>query len=223
MFLFLLIAMVVVVGAVTLAVLGGGDSAALPEAAPERLVDPLPESRPVGRADVEALRLPVAPRGYRMADVDDALARLGAELAERDARIARLESALAGARATAVGGRELFAGVGEPGEDVAPGAYDVPEHGPHAGTGPAPDPGADVDTGTGPDPDLTPDAPDLDLAADPDRNQDPGPGPDAGAYAGAGGKPAGGAVPDASDEEYGAGLTAPEPGGPDTTTEGRDR
>lgn len=205
MFLFLLIAMVVVVGAVTLAVLGGGDSAALPEAAPERLVDPLPESRPVGRADVEALRLPVAPRGYRMADVDDALARLGAELAERDARIARLESALAGARATAVGGRELFAGVGEPGEDVAPGAYDVPEH--------------------GPDPDLTPVAPDLDLdlAADPDRNQDPGPGPDAGAYAGAGGKPAGGAVPDASDEEYGAGLTAPEPGGTDTTTEGRDR
>jgi hypothetical protein len=34
-----------------------------------------------------------------MADVDDALSRLGAELAERDARIADLESALAGARA----------------------------------------------------------------------------------------------------------------------------
>lgn len=100
MFLFLLIAMVVVVGAVTLAVLGGGDSAALPEAAPERLIDPLPMTRPVGRADVEALRLPVAPRGYRMADVDDALARLGAELAERDSRIAGLESALAEARAT---------------------------------------------------------------------------------------------------------------------------
>jgi hypothetical protein len=31
--------------------------------------------------------------------VDDALSRLGAELAERDARIADLESALAGARA----------------------------------------------------------------------------------------------------------------------------
>lgn len=36
-----------------------------------------------------------------MADVDDALSRLGAELAERDARIADLESALAGARAAA--------------------------------------------------------------------------------------------------------------------------
>ncbi|EDY48422.1 secreted protein [Streptomyces clavuligerus] len=85
-----------VVGAVTLAVIGGGDSAALPEAAPEQLVDPLPPNRPVGRADVEAVRLPVTLRGYRMADVDDVLSRLGAELAERDARIAELETALAG-------------------------------------------------------------------------------------------------------------------------------
>ncbi len=113
MFLFLLIAMVVVVAAVTLAVVGGGDSAALPEVAPEQLVDPLPQSRPVGRADVEALRLPVAVRGYRMADVDDALGRLGAELAERDARIAELEAALAGAQATAVGRPDLFTERGE--------------------------------------------------------------------------------------------------------------
>jgi DivIVA domain-containing protein len=48
---------------------------------------------------VENLRFPLAVRGYRMADVDDALSRLGAELAEREARIADLESALAGARA----------------------------------------------------------------------------------------------------------------------------
>ncbi|MFF0449422.1 DivIVA domain-containing protein [Streptomyces sp. NPDC004609] len=113
MFVFLAVAMVVVVGAVTLAVVGGGDSAALPEVAPEQLVDPLPTTRPLGRADVEALRLPVAPRGYRMADVDDALGRLGAELAERDARIAELESALAGARATAVDRPDLFTKPGE--------------------------------------------------------------------------------------------------------------
>ncbi|GDY63004.1 hypothetical protein SAV14893_023970 [Streptomyces avermitilis] len=37
-----------------------------------------------------------------MADVDDALGRLGAEIAERDARIADLESALAGARTARV-------------------------------------------------------------------------------------------------------------------------
>ncbi|WP_137993513.1 DivIVA domain-containing protein [Streptomyces vilmorinianum] len=95
MFWFLLIAMVVVVAAVTLAVVGGGDSEVLPEVAPEQLVDPLPTGRPVDRDDIEELRLPVTARGYRMADVDDVLGRLAAELAERDERIAELEAALA--------------------------------------------------------------------------------------------------------------------------------
>ncbi|TLS41725.1 DivIVA domain-containing protein [Streptomyces montanus] len=99
MFLFLVVALVVVVGAVTLSVVGGGESGALPEASPERFQDPLPADRPLHRGDVEMLRFPVAVRGYRMADVDDALGRLGAEIAERDARIADLETALAGARA----------------------------------------------------------------------------------------------------------------------------
>ncbi|MEL5960112.1 DivIVA domain-containing protein [Streptomyces sp. CLV115] len=108
MFWFLLVTMVVVVAAVTLAVVGGGKSAVLQDVAPEQLTDPLPVTRPVGRADIDALRLPVAVRGYRMMDVDEALDRLGAELAERDARIAELESALAGAQATAVGGPDLI-------------------------------------------------------------------------------------------------------------------
>ncbi|MET8245591.1 DivIVA domain-containing protein [Streptomyces sp. NPDC005202] len=102
MFLFLVVALAVVVAAVTLAVVGGGEGTGpLPEAAPDRLQDPLPADRPVNSADVESLRFPLAARGYRMADVDDALSRLGAELAERDARIADLESALAGAQAAA--------------------------------------------------------------------------------------------------------------------------
>ncbi|MEU6355340.1 DivIVA domain-containing protein [Streptomyces sp. NPDC047072] len=102
MFLFLVIALAVVVAAVTLAVVGGSESdGPLPEVDPERLQDPLPPDRPVDRADIEALRFPLTTRGYRMADVDDALTRLGAELAERDARIADLESALAGAQAAA--------------------------------------------------------------------------------------------------------------------------
>lgn len=108
MFWFLLLAMVVVVAAVTLAVVGGGKSAILQDVAPEQLTDPLPATRPVGRADIEALRLPVAARGYRMTDVDEALGRLGAELAERDARIAELESALAGAQATGAGRPDLL-------------------------------------------------------------------------------------------------------------------
>ncbi|MFI7503858.1 DivIVA domain-containing protein [Streptomyces sp. NPDC049687] len=97
MFLFLVIALAVVVAAVTLAVVGGGEGTGpLPEAAPQRLHDPLPQDRPVDRSDVDHLRFPLAARGYRMEDVDDALNRLAAELAERDARIADLESALAG-------------------------------------------------------------------------------------------------------------------------------
>ncbi|MEV7193511.1 DivIVA domain-containing protein [Streptomyces sp. NPDC093510] len=110
LFLFLVIALVVVVGAVTLAVIGGGESGALPDAAPERFTDPLPPDRPLRRADVDAVRFPMTLRGYHMAEVDDVLGRLGAELAERDARIAELEAALAGAQATAVAGRALFEG-----------------------------------------------------------------------------------------------------------------
>lgn len=109
MFWFLAVAMVVVVAAVTLAVVGGAENEVLPEAPPEHLADPLPLTRPVSRADIEALRLPLAPRGYRMDEVDDVLDRLAAELAERDARIAELESALAGAQATATGRTDLFA------------------------------------------------------------------------------------------------------------------
>ncbi|OSP39726.1 DivIVA domain protein, partial [Streptomyces sp. 13-12-16] len=60
MFLFLVVALAVVVAAVTLAVVGGGDNAPLPEAAPERLRDALPPDRPVNRADVDGLRFPLA-------------------------------------------------------------------------------------------------------------------------------------------------------------------
>ncbi|MEU6677510.1 DivIVA domain-containing protein [Streptomyces sp. NPDC046853] len=108
LFLFLVIALVVVVGAVTLAVVGGGERAVLPDVAAERFTDPLPPDRALRRADVEELRFPLTLRGYRMADVDDALGRLAAELAERDAHIAELEAALAGAQATAVGGPGLL-------------------------------------------------------------------------------------------------------------------
>lgn len=94
----MLVALVVVVAAVAMAVLG--DGSALKDAEPDRLDDPLPPDRPLARSDIDAVRLPVAVRGYRMLDVDEVLDRLGAELAERDARIAELEASLAGARAT---------------------------------------------------------------------------------------------------------------------------
>lgn len=99
MFWFMLIALVAVVAAVALAVLG--DGGALKDSQPDRLEDRLPPDRPLARADVDAVRLPVGLRGYRMLDVDEVLERLGAELAERDARIAELEAHLAGAHAGA--------------------------------------------------------------------------------------------------------------------------
>ncbi|MGW9438986.1 hypothetical protein [Streptomyces sp. NPDC055607] len=140
MFWFLLITMVVVVAAVTLAVVGGGESEVLPEAAPEQLVDPLPVARPVDRADVEALRLPVAARGYRMADVDDVLVRLGAELAERDARIAELEEALTG------GGGGTGPGLG-PASGSGPGSGS--DSGPASGSDPLPGSGSRPLPGSG--------------------------------------------------------------------------
>ncbi|WEH43646.1 DivIVA domain-containing protein [Streptomyces sp. NBC_01218] len=126
--------MVVVVAAVTLAVVGGGDRAVLQDAAPEYLTDPLPVTRPLATADLERLRLPMALRGYRMADVDEALDRVAAELAERDARIADLESALAGAHAPGASTpdpRERPAG-----RDAGPDdRHDGPDTGHHHGHG----------------------------------------------------------------------------------------
>src|SRR3954447_18797875 len=93
----MLIALVAVVAAVAMAVLGEGGP--LRDAGTDRLYDRLPADRPLIRSDIDALRLPVAVRGYRMLEVDEVLDRLGAELAERDAWIAELESSLAGVRA----------------------------------------------------------------------------------------------------------------------------
>ncbi|WP_322870811.1 DivIVA domain-containing protein [Streptomyces goshikiensis] len=112
-FWFLLIALVVVVAAVTLAVIGGGSQAVLPEAEPDRVADGLPQARPVARADIDALRLPVAARGYRMAEVDDVLDRLAAELAERDERIALLEASVEAARAGSAPGPDLTKRAGQ--------------------------------------------------------------------------------------------------------------
>jgi DivIVA domain-containing protein len=51
---------------------------------------PLPEDRAVRAADVTAARFSLAFRGYRMAEVDDALDRLAGEIADRDYAIEQL-------------------------------------------------------------------------------------------------------------------------------------
>jgi DivIVA domain-containing protein len=96
-FWFILVVMVVVLGAAALVALGAGGS--LPEAEQDRITVRLPQERALNRQDVDELRLPMALRGYRMDEVDDLLDRLAAELAQRDVRIAELEAELAGVRA----------------------------------------------------------------------------------------------------------------------------
>lgn len=59
-------------------------------------VVPGPElgDQPLREADLADVRFAVVPRGYRMDQVDAVIARLGRELAGRDARIEELEAAL---------------------------------------------------------------------------------------------------------------------------------
>ena len=58
--------------------------------APQDLPDlDLPEG-PLRADDVERVRFSMAPRGYRMSEVDAVLDRLAAELADRDRRLAQL-------------------------------------------------------------------------------------------------------------------------------------
>ena len=76
----------VLFAAAVFATRGGGE---LADAPPDVADVGLPDG-PLRAADVEALRFPLAVRGYRMAEVDAALERLAEELAARDRLIADL-------------------------------------------------------------------------------------------------------------------------------------
>lgn len=66
------------------------DEPLLADAPPDRPDLVLPDP-PLRADDVAAVRFSLAPRGYRMNEVDAVLDRLAAELAERDRRLAELE------------------------------------------------------------------------------------------------------------------------------------
>ena len=86
----LLLAVLGVLGAV--AVVAAGRGTAMPDVDPDRApLGVLPPDE-VGPTEVERLRFSLAFRGYRMDEVDDVLDRLTAELADRDARIAELQT-----------------------------------------------------------------------------------------------------------------------------------
>ena len=72
------------------AVLVTRDEPLLADAPPDRADLALPD-RAMDADDVATVRFSMALRGYRMDEVDAVLARLAAELAERDRRLAELE------------------------------------------------------------------------------------------------------------------------------------
>src|SRR3954470_3712701 len=81
--------------------LGRGESQ--PPAETGRSPVELPDDRPVVGEDVRALRISVAVRGYRMAEVDWLLDQFAQVLDERDAEIAQLRAAAVGGRAPSRG------------------------------------------------------------------------------------------------------------------------
>ncbi len=85
---------VLVVAAVAAVAVGHGDGLAV--APPDRREVSLPAGRPLTGADVAGVGLSVGLRGYRMDEVDDLLARLGAEIDERAERLRVLEAGRAG-------------------------------------------------------------------------------------------------------------------------------
>lgn len=90
MFAVWLLVITALVAVVVLLTLGRGGG--LPPSRPDDIELDLPVDRPVGQADLSAVRLPMAARGYRMSAVDDLLDRVGVELAARDDRIRELEA-----------------------------------------------------------------------------------------------------------------------------------
>ena len=83
---------VLLLGAVTAWLVSRLDVPGVPPAVTTESARPLPAG-PLGEDDLHDVRFDQAVRGYRMQQVDEALSRLGRELHERDAEIARLRDA----------------------------------------------------------------------------------------------------------------------------------
>jgi DivIVA domain-containing protein len=84
------------------AVLSTREGPFLADVAPDAADVPLPEG-PLQPEDVAELRFSLAPRGYRMSEVDLVLERLAAELADRDRRLAALQGGRTDSRSGGAG------------------------------------------------------------------------------------------------------------------------
>ncbi|GGK30266.1 hypothetical protein GCM10010124_23750 [Pilimelia terevasa] len=88
------------VGAIVFAVAAmvTGSDPGLGAAEPDGRAVPLPTDRPLAEADLGAVRFDTAPRGYRMAQVDRALARAAYDIGYKDEMIGILEAEVAALR-----------------------------------------------------------------------------------------------------------------------------
>jgi DivIVA domain-containing protein len=96
---------------------GGGLGAAEPDSRATDLATDLPADRPLRPSQLAGLRFDLALRGYRMAQVDEVLRRLGTELQVRDAEIRRLRRELTGSAPGESAGS--LVGVGLPAPEAA--------------------------------------------------------------------------------------------------------
>lgn len=107
-FVYAVLALVVVAALVALAVLVLPGTEQLAPAAADRTPWALPAERSMTGPDVGRLRLPVTLRGYRFAETDAVLDRLGEEIAYRDTVIATLQAELDGRSPYADPGAEVL-------------------------------------------------------------------------------------------------------------------
>ena len=129
--LFLVVALVVaaIIFGVTV-MIGGGDSGLTPTE-PDGRALPLPGDRPLGEEDVVGTRFDTAFRGYRMAQVDQALQRAAYDIGYKGELISVLEAEVTALREGRLADADTLrrareAAIAPPAAPAAPPAADVP-------------------------------------------------------------------------------------------------
>ncbi|MEU8815759.1 DivIVA domain-containing protein [Actinoplanes sp. NPDC048796] len=98
LFLFIVVALVVAAIVFGVTVMIGGNDSALTPVEPDGRAVPLPSDRPLGEEDVVHTKFDTAWRGYRMAQVDQALQRAAYDIGYKGELIGVLEAEVAALR-----------------------------------------------------------------------------------------------------------------------------
>lgn len=124
----LLVVVALTVGAVVFGVtvlLTGGDGGLSP-AEPDGRAVPLPGTRPLSESDVARVRFDVAARGYRMAQVDQAMRRAAYDIGYKDELINVLEAEVDALRSGRFSDAEVLRRAREAAQAATPGGAEAP-------------------------------------------------------------------------------------------------